>query len=183
MSEALYADLDGPQLEVAAFYWHLLHRKVQVKVGQVLDTEARREVQAATASSDEKFVAALKQEGWFALCAPWAEAQRRKRPDDAFTTEENTNEGYAVLASRLNEVYKDFCDRQNLKPRDQAQLGKTLKAEVPGARAKEKKLGRVPFRMWFGLPMVPPETKADVIALPTGQQAPVEGTSGPRHRR
>ncbi len=179
LSEAVYADLDGPQLQVAAFYWHLLHRKVQVKVGQVLDTEARREVQAATASSDEKFVAALKQEGWFALCAPWAEAQRRKRPDDAFTMEENTNEGYAVLASRLNEVYKDFCDRQNLKPRDQAQLGKTLKAEVPGARSKEKKLGRVPFRMWFGLPMMPPEMEADIIPLPTAQQAPVEGTKRP----
>ena|GEM_PF-1624254 len=174
LSDAVYADLNGPQLEVAAFYWHLLHRKVRVKVGQVLDTEARREVQVATASSDEKFVAALKHEGWFALCAPWAEVQRRKRPDDAFTTEENTNEGYAVLASRLNEVYKDFCERQNLKPRDQTQLGKTLKAEVPGARSKLKKIGPMARQMWFGLPMMPPETKAAIIPLPTAQQAPVE---------
>ncbi len=181
LSEALYADLDGPQLEVAAFYWHLLHRKVQVKVGQVLDTEARREVQAATASSDEKFVATLKQEGWWALSAPWVDEQRRKRPDDSAVGQvvEETNEGPAVLASRLNEVYKDFCTRQNLKPREPAQLGKTLKAEVPGAQSKQKKLGSVPRQMWFGLPMMPPESKADVIPLPMVRQAPVDGTERP----
>lgn len=181
LSEAVYADLDGPQLQVAAFYWHLLHRKVQVKVGQVLDTEARREVQAATASSDEKFVAALKQEGWWALSAPWAEAQRPKHSDDTSFNRvvEETNDGQAVLASRLNEVYQDFCRRHAIMPRDPAQLGKTLKDEVPGARSKLKKLGPVARQMWFGLPMMLPETEADVIPLPTaatgqaGQQAPV----------
>jgi hypothetical protein len=181
LSEAVYADLDGPQLEVAAFYRHLLRRKVQVKVGQVLDTEARREVQAATASSDEKFVAALKQEGWWALSAPWAEAQRPKHSDDTTFAQvvENTNEGDAVLASRLNAVYQDFCKRHNLKPREPAQLGRTLKAEVPDARSKQKKLGGVPRHMWFGLPMMPPGTKADVIPLPMVQQAPVERTERP----
>lgn len=181
LSEAVYADLDGPQFQVAAFYWHLLHRKVRVKVGQVLDTEARREVQGATASSDEKFVAALKQEGWYALSAPWAEAQRPKHTDDASFGQvvESTNEGPAVLASRLNEVYQDFCRRNALKARESAQLGKTLKAEVPGARAKEKKLEGVPRRMWFGLPMMSPETKADVIPLPMVPQAPVDGTERP----
>ncbi|MGZ3457836.1 MAG: hypothetical protein ACXU86_04945, partial [Archangium sp.] len=44
---------------------------------------------------------------------------------------------------------------------------------------KEKKLGGVPRRMWFGLPMLPPETKADVILLPTAQQAPEERTELP----
>jgi hypothetical protein len=148
---------------------------------QRVEVPPEDEVQAATASSDAKFVAALKQEGWWALSAPWADEQRRKRPDDSIVGQvvENTNEGDAVLASRLNEVYKDFCNRQNLKPRDQAQLGKTLKAEVPGARSKQKKLGSVPRHMWFGLPMMPPE-EADVIPLPSAkEQAPVEGTTQP----
>ncbi|QRK12296.1 hypothetical protein JQX13_21080 [Archangium violaceum] len=181
LSEALYADLDGPQLEVAAFYWHLLHRKVRVKVGQVLDTEARREVQAATASSDEKFVAALKQEGWWALSAPWADEQHPKHSGDTGFNKvvENTNEGDAVLTSRLSEVYQHFCRRNALKARDSVQLAKTVKAEVPGARSKQKKLGGVPRQMWFGLPMMPPETKADVIPLPMVQQAPVERTERP----
>jgi hypothetical protein len=34
VSEAVYADLDGPQLQVAAFFAHLLRRKVQVNLGQ-----------------------------------------------------------------------------------------------------------------------------------------------------
>jgi hypothetical protein len=181
LSDVVYADLDGPQLEVAAFYWHLLHRKVRVKVGQVLDTEARREVQAATASSDEKFVAALKQVGWYVLSAPWAEAQRPKHSDDTSFNRvvEDTNEGPGVLASRLSEVYQDFCRRHNLKPRDVAQLGKALKDEVSGAKSKGKKHGRTTYWMWFGLPMMPSETEADVIPLPTGQLAPVEGTERP----
>jgi len=168
LSDAVYADLDGPQLQVAGFFEYLLRRKVKVKVGQVLDTEARREVQAATASSDEKFVAALKEQGWWALSAPWAEAQRPKHLEDKTFNQvvEKTNEGEAILASRLKEVYQDFCRRNALKPREPAQLGKTLKAEVPSARSKPKKLGPVPHQMWFGLPMMPPTMDADVIPLP-----------------
>jgi len=166
-------------------------------VGQVLDTEARREVQAATASSDEKFVAALKEQGWWALSAPWVEVQRPKHSEDETFNQvvEKTNEGEAILASRLNEVYRDFCSRHGLRAREAAQLGKTLKAELPGAYAKPKKLGPVPRQVWFGLPMMPPTMEADVIPLPlmpspaanTGQietssiEAPASG-KGPQAR-
>jgi hypothetical protein len=169
LSEAVYSDLDGPQLQVAAFFAHLLRRKVKVKVGQVLDTEARREVQAATASSDEKFVAALKEQGWWALSVPWAEAQRPKHSDDTFFNQvvvETTNDGQGVLASRLSEVYRDFCHRNGLKARDATSLGKTLKVEFPEAYAKPKKIGGVTLHTWFGLPMMPPTMDADVIPLP-----------------
>jgi hypothetical protein len=191
LSEVVHADLDGPQLQVAAFFEHLLRRKVKVKVGKVLDTEARREVQAATATSDEKFVAALKEQGWWALSAPWADAQRPKHQDDTTFNQvvvETKSDGPAVLSSRLNEVYRDFCHRNGLKARDATLLGKMVGAEFPEARAKEKKIGGVVYRVWFGLPMMSPTAEADVIPLPitsspaanTGQpQTPATAASGP----
>lgn len=63
-------------------------------------------------------------------------------------------------------MYRDFCSRHGLKARDATLLGKTLKAEFPGAYAKPKKIGGVTLHTWLGLPMKPPTMEADVIPLP-----------------
>ena len=161
LTDAVYADLAGDKLELRAFLHHLLHRRVRNNVGKPMTTDARAEVQAATAPSDVKFAKALADEGWLAVSAPWADAQRPKHKDDTTYNEvvlDRYNWPSAVLSSRLHDVYRLWCAREGLKPFGSPKLGRTVKQHVEGSFSTWARVGGVGMQIWNGLPMHPSTT-------------------------
>lgn len=158
LTDAVYADLQGDKREVRAFLHHLLHRRVRNDVGVPMATDARAEVQAATASSEVKFAKALEVEGWRALSRPWAEAQRpRFQGDIDHNRVVLCHEGFPekVAAARLFDVYRDWCCREGLRQCGQTKLGKSVKQHIDGASSKWEKFHGEGMQVWSGLPMDP----------------------------
>jgi hypothetical protein len=148
VADAVHADLRGDQKMLQAFLYHLLvERKPTIKYGQLYKTQAREDMMKASAPSDEKFCEEIRQEGWFSVASQWKESGKKDE------VREMVIMGHCILAETLADVYKQWCDKNNLKPRGQNFLGQAIHAFFPGVKTTRAYYGGSRRRLWEGIPM------------------------------
>ena len=148
------ADLAGARAEVTAFYDALLNRKVKLKYGDLYKTVARTEVQLASASTSERFAAAIKEDGFLSVAAGWVDGAPY-----GVTREPTVSDGtdFYVLSETLMGVYRQFCigiggQLQHVRAVTQALLA-VFKGAEPSLPIR---VGSIQRRAWRGLPLEPP---------------------------
>lgn len=154
------ADLDGPRTQVSAFLDFLLQRKTKVQQGDLYHSKARVQMMRASAHSEEKFVCDIIEDGLLAVAQPWVDNAPSGKIREVVV------EGNHVLSSTLQELYRDYCVRHGLKNRSAIALGKAL-ATIPEAVGTRIRYGNTQVRAWVGIPLLPPDTVAEVVSLPT----------------
>ena len=166
--QPIRADLIHNQQEVSAFYDALLQRQVKMKYGELYQTEARTQVQVASAPTSERFAAALAEDGYLSVAALWAEGARNgevREPTVSYKGE------FYVLADTLMAVYKNFCSSIGAHPQHIRALTQAIALVAPDAEASFRiRLGNVQRRAWRGLPMDSPD--ADVLPLSVSPSHP-----------
>ena len=149
---AFDADWNGPKRESAAFFAHLLSRDVKVEQAQLCDTEARRELQALSANSAEKFAAAIEADGWRTIAGGWAESRGLH---DSRTDIESLNGKDVVTFNRAQDVYRHWCQQEGLYALGSKKLAAALRVRFPGLTDGNSRA--VGGRYWSGLPMEAPD--------------------------
>jgi hypothetical protein len=131
--------------QVAAFFQHLLERKVRIEYGTLYATEARETVQESSLPSEEIFVTCLKEDGWYSVAEGWRAAANPNAPRDINATVGNNG----IPGTTLLEVYRDFCRQRGIRQRGPQMLGKALKNA--GAYQARERQGGVITRCWYGV--------------------------------
>lgn len=161
-------DLSGSQSMVAAFYDHLLSRQVVVKYGELYETNARTQVQAYSAPTSERFAAAIAEDGFMSVAAPWVESSKNGEIREPVTT--FNGEAY-ILSEVLMGAYKTFCHGHGVYPQNIQAVTRALKEVFPTCdHTCRIRVGGVQRRAWRGLPVESPN--ADI--LPIKPLAPAE---------
>lgn len=151
---------------IAAFFDFLLSRQVQIQYGDLYDTEARKELTIASLPSDERFAEEIREEGWLSVAEPWRQNGPPNNPRIAVLTEKE-----AVSKTTVQDVYKDWCQRNGLRARGGSSLQQALKQVMPQLVDDRVRVGGIQHRVWLGLPM---RGVADVIEFPKKDAAPAE---------
>lgn len=159
-------DLVGPKTQVAAFYHHLLSRKVKVKFGELFHSVAREAMMMASSSSAEKFAYDVMVDGWLSVGQAWA--------DDAPSGKmrELVTETGAITATTLLDVYRDYCRRAGYKSLAPVKVAQALQELIPTVRATRFRYGGALVRGWDGIPLHPRD--AEVIELPSQKPEPTK---------
>lgn len=162
-------DLIQGQQEVAAFYDAMLARKVKMKYGDLYQTEARVQVQLASASTSERFAAEIQEDGFLSVSASWIEAGRNgeiRNPTVTFNNEQ------FVLADTLMTVYKHYCTTIGAHPQHVRALSQALQAVFPNVEPSYRiTVGHIQRRAWRGIPIDSPN--ASVLPMPIPAVTPV----------
>jgi hypothetical protein len=171
MASKIYDDLLGPQIEVAAFFDHLLTRNTVIKYGDLYISKAREAMMLASMHSDERFVQSILEDGWLAVSYDWVDSAQNGKVREAFVTVEGEN---FILSSTLTEVYNDYCRRNNMRSRGQSRLGQTL-TETHNIQPVKIRYGNVQHRAWKGIPLRgPDEVVVDLEARKKERQEKTE---------
>jgi hypothetical protein len=154
-------DLLGNQVMVAAFYDHLLQRQVKVKYGEYYQTEARTQVQVFSAPTSERFAAAVAEDGFMSVAAPWVEAAKNgeiREPTVSFNGE------HYIVVETLMSVYKSYCHGLGTYPQSAMVLNRAMLEKFPTADPSPRiRIGGVQRRAWRGIPIDSPN--ADIVPI------------------
>jgi hypothetical protein len=169
------ADLQGPQRQVAAFFHFLLRRRVRMKVGEVFETEDRKAIQQATATSEDRFCRDIAEDGWIAVATPWKD----EAPQHVIRV---LHEGGFVPSSTLADVYAAYCKRHGLKACGPTKLAQALKRAIPETKPGTPRLGkdRVKTRGHWGIPLDVADRATDSPAGAGGNVVPFRADPSPR---
>jgi hypothetical protein len=163
LGKAIADDRAGSQAQLAAFFEHLLNRKVTFSVGDLFETDARKRLIAESCGSALKFAHDIKEEEWPAIAEHWwrreVTATWRYDVDPGFTALEGPyfeHDGlYWVRADWVREVYKGWCSRMGLKMEGGNKLWEALRQAMPEIRDGRPRLFGRQVRSWTGFPGVP----------------------------
>ncbi|MFE8599852.1 primase-helicase family protein [Archangium violaceum] len=162
-------DRQGPRVQLAAFYAHLLERDVKVKVGDLFETDARKRLLRECEASDLKFWREVAEDGWRSVASSWKPPVRR---DEVREPSLQWDGGDWVPSDVAREVYADWCKRHQLKPTGGNKLWEALKEVIPEAESGKPRQGGVQVRAWAGIPMWAPDDTGHPDEEPPAGQAP-----------
>jgi hypothetical protein len=143
-------DRQGPRVQLAAFFAHLLERDVKVQVGELFETDARKRLLRDCEASDLRFWREVAEDGWLSVASAWKGAARR---DDVREPSLQWEGKDWVPSDVAREVYADWCRRHQLKPTGGNKLWEALKEVIPEAESGKPRQGGVQIRGWVGIPM------------------------------
>lgn len=164
-------DRQGPRVQLAAFYAHLLERDVKVQVGEVFETDARKLLLRECEASDLKFWREVAEDGWRSVASSWKPPVRRDEVREPTLQWEGKD---WVPSDVAREVYVDWCKRHQLRPTGGNKLWDALKEVIPDAESGKSRHGGVQVRAWAGIPMWAPDDpeRQDEQPQPPAGQAP-----------
>ena len=145
---ALARDLAGDKIEIASFYNNLLNRKINIKYGEKFNTIARMHIVRASLPSAESFVLDIAELGWLTVSAPWQQAGSTASPRQVTVDEDN-----AVIKETLDEVYQDYCKRNNLKAVNIRGINVVLEEHLPDVKKERRRVGVARPYVYTGIPM------------------------------
>lgn len=164
-------DRQGPRVQLAAFYAHLLERDVKVQVGELFETDARKRLLRECEASDLKFWREVAEDGWRSIASSWKPPLRRDEVREPTLQWDGRD---WVPSDVAREVYVDWCRRHQLKPTGGNKLWEALKEVIPEAKPGKPRHGHVQVRAWVGIPMWAPDDseRQDEQAQPPAGQTP-----------
>ncbi len=164
-------DRQGPRVQLAAFYAHLLKRDVKVQVGELFETDARKRLLRECEASDLKFWREVAEDGWRSVASSWKPPVRRDEVREPTFQWDGRD---WVPSDVAREVYADWCRRHQLKPTGGNKLWEALKEVIPEAESGKPRQGGVQVRAWTGIPMWAPDDTGhpDEQPQPPAGQAP-----------
>ncbi|WNZ59550.1 DUF5906 domain-containing protein [Myxococcus sp. MxC21-1] len=143
-------DRQGPRVQLAAFYAHLLERDVKVQVGELFETDARKRLLRECEASDLKFWREVAEDGWQSVASSWKSPVRRDEVREPTLQWDGKD---WVPSDVAREVYADWCRRHQLKPTGGNKLWEALREVIPEAESGKPRHGSVQVRAWAGIPM------------------------------
>lgn len=170
LSALLWDDVKGDHRIVSAFFAAMLTRPSRLYRGQLYDTAARASLMNRSLSSWDKFVLAIKEDGWMAVSRDWVNSAPPNGPARVAVEKP----GFVSMATVMS-VYSDFCRTHGIKPGSSQILAAALKEGLPQAKQSRVRLGRNPVRGWEKLPMEPPDAaNDDTQEQPATEEVPLD---------
>lgn len=168
--DPVQSDLQGAKVQISAFYRMLLDRKVAMKYGEIYHTEARAQVQHASAPTSERFAAAIEDDGFLSVAAGWKESARTGENREEMVS---FNGEFFITSDTLMAVYKHFCQNLGAHPQHIRALTQALHAVFPNVESNYRiRIGNVSRRAWRGIPLESPH--ASILPMPL---KPADATS------
>lgn len=164
-------DRQGPRVQLAAFYAHLLERDVTEQVGELFETDARKRLLRECEASDLRFWREVAEDGWQSVASTWKGAARRDEVREPALQRDGKD---WVPSDVAREVYVDWCRRHQLRPTGGNKLWEALLEVIPEAEPGKPRQGSVQVRAWAGIPMWAPDDseRQDKQPQPSPGQAP-----------
>ncbi|OJH38263.1 primase-helicase family protein [Cystobacter ferrugineus] len=163
MGRRIAEDRQGPRVQLAAFYAHLLERDVKVKVGDIYETDARKWLLRECEASCLKFWRQVKEDGWLSVSSTWVIAARRDEVREPTLQWDGKD---WVPSDVACDVYTDWCRRHQLKPTGGNKLWDALKEVIPAVTNGKPRQGGVQVRSWVGIPLRAPDDTCQQDAQP-----------------
>ena len=161
--DPVQADLQGSQQQISAFYGMLLNRQIKLKYGDIFHTEARSQVQHASAPTSERFAAAVEEDGFLSVAAGWKDAARNGENREETVS---FNGEFFITTDTLMAVYKHFCQNLGAHPQHVRALTQALQNVFPAAESAYRiRIGNVQRRAWRGIPLDSPN--ASILPMPS----------------
>ncbi|MFY0568960.1 primase-helicase family protein [Archangium lansingense] len=156
-------DRQGPRVQLAAFFAHLLERDAKVEVGDIYETDARKRQLRECEASDLKFWREVQEDGWLSVSSTWVVAARRDEVREPTLQWDGKD---WVPSDVACDVYKDWCRRHQLKPTGGNRLWDALREVIPAVTKGKPRQGGVQVRAWAGIPMRAPDDTYQQDAQP-----------------